>query len=87
MLNFDFFIIRQICCTPRGYSVIKVLRDTNDDHMFQKQYPLADNFVNSHHLSALQCIKIVRRIYILITPGSQRLKKLHNYDNNKPRLG
>ena len=28
-------------------------------------------FLNYHYLSALQCIKIVRRIYILITPGSQ----------------
>ena len=34
---------------------------------------LVDYFLNSHHLSAGQCIKIVRRIYILITPGSQRV--------------
>ena len=27
-----------------------------------KQYPLVDNFLNSHHLSARQCIKIVRII-------------------------
>ena len=31
---------------------------------------LFDNSLNSHHLFAWQCIKIVRRIYILITPGS-----------------
>ena len=37
-----------------------------------RHYPLIDNVVNSHYLSAWQCIKIVRRIYMLITSGSER---------------
>ena len=31
------------------------------------QYLLLDNFLNSHYLCTRQCIKIERRIYILIT--------------------
>ena len=42
-------------------------------YIISKHYPLVDNFRNSHHLSVLQCIKIVRRIYILIIPGSERV--------------
>ena len=53
-----------------------------DDHTFfcwlvlriSKQYHLVDNFLISHCLCAWQCIKIVRRIYIPFTPGSQRVK-------------
>ena len=37
-------------------------------------YPkIVDNFLNSRDMSAWQCIEIVRRICILITPGSQRI--------------
>ena len=36
-------------------------------------YPLVDNFINSHYLSAWQCIRIVRRICMLVTPGSERV--------------
>ena len=40
------------------------------------KYPRVDNLPNSHYLSALQCIRTARRVYILITPGSEWVKKL-----------
>ena len=33
--------------------------------VISKQYPLVDNFSNSRYLSARQCIRIARRIYIV----------------------
>ena len=35
--------------------------------VISRHYPLVDNFLNSHYLSACQCIKIVRRIHMLVT--------------------
>ena len=44
--------------------------------VISRHYSLIDNFLNSHiYLSAWQCIKIVRRIYMLVTPGSERVKR------------
>ena len=44
--------------------------------LYQDSIPPVDNFLNYHYLSAWQCIKIVRRIYKLITPGSQRVNSV-----------
>ena len=38
--------------------------------------PSFSNFSNSHYLSTLQCIRIARGMYILITPWSQRVNKM-----------
>ena len=41
-----------------------------------RHYPQVDNYLNSHYLSACsawKCIKIVRRIYMLVNPGSERV--------------
>ena len=43
--------------------------------VISRHYPLVDNFLNSHYLSASQCSKIVRRIYMLVTPGSKRVNQ------------
>ena len=44
--------------------------------VISRHYLLVDNCLNSHYLSAWQCIKIVKRIYMLVTPGSERVKLL-----------
>ena len=36
-------------------------------------YPLVDDFLNSHYLSPCQSTKIVRRIYLLVTPWNDRV--------------
>ena len=52
-----------------------------DNHTFLcwvvlRIYPSSsDTFFNSRHLSPFQCIKILRSIYILITPGSESVNK------------
>ena len=43
--------------------------------LYQDKIQKVDNFPNSHYLSAPQCIKIiVKIIYEMITPGSERVK-------------
>ena len=39
-----------------------------------QDYPLIDDFRNSHHLTASHHMKIVRRIYLFGTSGSERVK-------------
>ena len=39
--------------------------------MISKQYPYVNDYLNSHDLSALKCIDIVKRSYIGITSGSE----------------
>ena len=41
--------------------------------VISRQNALLDNFLNSHYMFPWQCIKIVRRSYKLIAPGSQRV--------------
>ena len=51
------------CVADKGHSVFALSR----------HYLLIDNFLNTQYSSVRQCIKIVRRIYVMITPGSQRV--------------
>ena len=51
--------------------------------VISRHSPVVDNFLNSHYLSSLQSIKIVKRIYILITPGSERVKTVEVFTQKK----
>lgn len=67
--------------TPKIWKIILLTNDhTNRCWLFLriwchiKTLPPIDNFLNSHYLSALHCIKIVIRIDMFVTPESEGLR-------------
>ena len=46
-----------------------------------RQYPPVDNHLYSHRLSALKCIDVLKRSYIGITSGSERVENMADVYN------